>query len=506
MANRATVCARIAPSPPSLRSTATAAGLIPLLVALALCAAGCAHYSVNARLEEVDPDRGYRFTAIRDENRSDSLLLLLAFSGGGTRAAALSHGVLEQLSKTKVLWEGRERRLLDEVDWISAVSGGSFTAAYYAVHREGAFEDFEARFLDRNFQGRLLGLLLSPVNWVRLASPHFDRSDLAAEYYDRHLFQDRTFGDLLRDGRGPFLTINATDMELGFRFEFTQEQFDLLCSDLSTVPVSRAVAASSSYPGLLTPITLRNYGGTCGNTEPEWMKAPDDPAMSDRRRSKVLEVRSYRDSTDRRYIHLLDGGLADNLGVRGFLDAVISRDSVWQTMRAYQLEKLRKVVLIVVNASVGRDYEAGTQENAPGSFRVVRSAMRVPINRYSFEMVELFRDQMEKWREEIQELRRAAHAEKENPEPPGAAKASIPEVDFHIVEVNFNALPDDEEHRYFNSLPTNFKLPPDAVDRLREVGGRLLRQSSDWKTLLQELHGSEANGSPGSAMRFGDPK
>jgi NTE family protein len=295
-------------------------------------------------------------------------------------------------------------------------------------------------------------------------------------------------------------------MELGFRFEFTQEQFDLLCSDLSSIPVARAVAASSSFPGLLTPVTLRSYGGTCGDSEPEWMKTPAGPGLSARRQNRIMEVRSYLDRTNREYIHLLDGGLADNLGVRGFLDAAISRDSVWRTMQAYKLERLRKVVLIVVNASVGRDYRVGTQENAPGSSRVVRSAIRVPINRYSFEMVELFRDHMEKWNEEIRQLRRASAPALEGRGAGDAPASAVPEVDFHIIEVNFNSLLDDDERRYFNSLPTNFKLSADAVDRLREVAGRLLRQSTGWKTLLRELHGTEGNGSIALPVRSGEPE
>jgi NTE family protein len=61
-------------------------------------------------------------------------LLILAFSGGGTRAAAFAYGVLEELAATPVVLGGRPRRLLDEVDLISAVSGGSFTAAYYGLY------------------------------------------------------------------------------------------------------------------------------------------------------------------------------------------------------------------------------------------------------------------------------------------------------------------------------------------------------------------------------------
>ena len=489
-----------------MRKKRTKPKLILSLVAWGLSISGCAHYPPNAPMTRFDPHDGYRFTTLSEESKSDSLLLLLAFSGGGARAAALSFGVLEELAKTQIPWEGRQRRLLDEVDWISAVSGGSFTAAYYAVHGEDTFKDFESCFLNRNIQGGLFRLLLSPINWVRLSSPHFDRSDLAAEYYDRHLFEHRTFGDLLKNGQGPFLTINATDMELGFRFEFTQEQFDLLCSDLSSFPISRAVAASSSYPGLLTPITVKNFGGACGDTEPEWMKRSVGAGMSTRRQSKLLEVRSYVDRTDRLYIHLLDGGLADNLGVRGFLEAVITRDSVWQTMQDYHLRKLRKVVLIVVNASVGRDYRIGAREDAPGTIRTLRSAIRVPISRYSFETVELFRDHVERWREEIRELRRAESRKKAGQERLGEPAASVPDVDFHIIEINFNSLADDAERRYFNSLPTKLKLPRGASDRLREVAGRLLRQSPDWTRLLQELNGSEVYVSSSVSTQNGHPR
>src|SRR6266480_254006 len=207
--------------------------MVPLL---ALLLAGCAHYPVNAPLTHATPETGYRFTNLSHTNNSDSLFVVLAFSGGGTRAAALSYGVLEELARTEIVWEGKRRRLLDEVDLISSVSGGSFTAAYYALNGDRTFLDFESSFLKRNIQGRLLALYSSPVNWVRLASSKFSRIDMAAEYYDQHLFGRHTFHDLLAQGRRPFLMINATDMSLGSRFEFTQDQFDLLCSDLSHVP------------------------------------------------------------------------------------------------------------------------------------------------------------------------------------------------------------------------------------------------------------------------------
>ena len=86
---------------------------------------------------------------------SENLLLYLTFSGGGTRAAALSYGVLEELRKTEVVIDGKKRRLLDEIDGISSVSGGSFTAGYYGLFGDRIFEDFESKFLKKNIQGAL---------------------------------------------------------------------------------------------------------------------------------------------------------------------------------------------------------------------------------------------------------------------------------------------------------------------------------------------------------------
>ena len=133
-------------------------------------------------MKHYDPQGGYRFSTLSHAGNSDSLLVLLAFSGGGTRAAALSYGVLEELARTEIVWEGERRRLLDEVDTISSVSGGSFTAAYYALYGDQIFTEFDQKFLSRNIQRQMFWRFCSPLNWVRLASPYFNRSDLVAEF------------------------------------------------------------------------------------------------------------------------------------------------------------------------------------------------------------------------------------------------------------------------------------------------------------------------------------
>lgn len=129
--------------------------------------------------------------------RSSDILLFVAFSGGGTRAAAFSYGVLEELRDTRIHRDGKDIRLLDEIDAISSVSGGSFTAAYYCLFGDRIFEDYEELFLKRNVQKSLVHSMLNPTNWFRLLASGFDRTELAVDYYDRNIFRGRTFGDLL---------------------------------------------------------------------------------------------------------------------------------------------------------------------------------------------------------------------------------------------------------------------------------------------------------------------
>jgi NTE family protein len=157
----------------------------------------------------------YRAKNFKHVGKDDDLLVMLTFSGGGTRAAAFSYGVLEALRDTEISIRGRKKCMLDEVDWISGVSGGSFTAAYYGLFGDRIFEDFESRFLKKNIQGELIrGILFNPVNWAKLSSPYYDRSDLAADYYDKQVFDHGTFGDILARG-GAMIVINATDMVHG---------------------------------------------------------------------------------------------------------------------------------------------------------------------------------------------------------------------------------------------------------------------------------------------------
>jgi NTE family protein len=165
------------------------AAILKLLICslLTILVSGCASRPVNDRIDQIDADGGYRPNLLMStsENNDPSTFFVLSFSGGGTRAAALSYGVLEELNRYQFLAEGQQRRLLDEIDVITGVSGGSFTALSYALYRDRLFEEYETRFLKRNVQGALeRRFFLNPFNWFKMMGGKYGRSELAAEYYD----------------------------------------------------------------------------------------------------------------------------------------------------------------------------------------------------------------------------------------------------------------------------------------------------------------------------------
>jgi len=451
-----------------------------ILIFVLFLAIGCASYQVNKTIDHYSPNAGYRVKNMVNPESSENVLFMLSFSGGGTRAAALSYGLLEELARTEISYGGPTRRLLDEVDIMSGVSGGSFTAAYYGLFGDRIFEDFETKFLKKNIQFALLSrkFLFIP-NWFRLISPYFASSDLAAEFYDKHVFDGGTFGDIAKRG-GPAIIINATDLTAGTTFPFIQEYFDLICSDVSKYPVARAAAASSAVPVVLSPITLKNYTGRC-DYQPEWInEALQEKETLPRRYHQAVHSAPYLELDRKPYVHLVDGGISDNLGIRAGMDRMTQVGNFWSSLKYAGWENTRKAIFILVNAETGVDKSVDLKKNPPGIFSVLSSITTTPISRYNFETIELMKLNFKTWAEDVRSGRC------NDPDYKGD-KASCDDIEFYLIELNFNNIPDEKEREYFKSLPTSFKLDDKTVDDLREIAGRLLNQSKVWQRLLRDV-------------------
>nr|WP_255475058.1 patatin-like phospholipase family protein [Pusillimonas sp. ANT_WB101] len=414
--------------------------------------------------------------------------MILSFSGGGTRAAAFSYGVLEELRRTHVVVQGEQRRLLDEVDIITGVSGGSFTALAYALYGERLFSEYEARFLKRNVEGALIRRILNPFNWWKFVGGSAGRSELAAEYYDEILFEGATFGDLL-DKHGPVALTTGTDLSTGSRLIFFQNDFDLLCSDLNKVHLSRAAATSSAVPVALSPVTFNNYGGTCHFQYPLWVEDVANPETQARPSGRALEryreMESFQNSKDRPYIHLVDGGVSDNIGVRPALEFIEELEASSAYSQQVGFGDISRIVLIVVDAhSSPRTYWDKT-ETPPGFIIQLLQSTNVPIEKYSFETVEIMKD-----RAEIMERKRdlkVAYAQLAGASK-AQAEASVPKLTLDVISVSFDAIPTAAERAHFMELPTSFSLPPKDIDGLRAVAGQLLRESKGYEALVRSFN------------------
>lgn len=452
-----------------------------------LVAAGCAHYPVNPELDTVNPDKGYRYDLVRQEHNLEKPFIILAFSGGGTRAAAFSFGLLQELNLISYTVGGQERALLDDVKIISSVSGGSFTAAYYALFRDRFFEDFPEKMLYQNIEKDLILSLFNPYNWVRLAAPDFSRIDLAAEYYHKKIFQEQTFGDLLNRSRGsvPFLLLNATDISIAHRFEFTQDQFDLLCSDLNRVSIARGVAASSDFPVAFTPLTLNNYGiKNCGKL-PDWIKnGLSDKQDNDRRKIDAKAAVSYREK-QRPYCHLLDGGLSDNLGLRGPYNAITTTDAAWSLVTQENQGRIKQLMVIAANAKTSKKHKWDETSKPPGITGVLGVVTGGPMDDVSLDSVEMMREHFES----MKQLSRTVNSCNRLLEDcPGLKPISNPiSNSFSFTELAFDYVKKPCIRRYLQELPTRFNLDRTAIDALTIAAAQLLNQSEEFIRGMKEL-------------------
>ncbi len=468
---------------------------------------GCASYPVNPPLQHTDENAGYRMAnRTLGEKNSDELFVVMSLSGGGTRVTALDYGVMAYLDRVR--FGEDERSLLDEVDIISSSSASSIPAAYYGLFGKAVFlNEFVGDVLYRKLETSLRRRLMNPFWWPRTASGKFSRSDLLAEYFDEHMFDGRTFADM--QGQRPFIMLNTTDMGIGSQFSFVQGYFDLICSDLSQVSVARAVTASLAFTPYFTPITLKNYNdGRCGYITPAWVQ---DALLAGAEAEPLVhmaagDVLSYEDINRRPYIHLLDSGISDNMGIRTPRLAFKVTDQFERVTQG----AIKRLVIIMVDAASKSDFKGDLSAKPPGALSSAFTAATRPLDKYSYETVNLIKRDVRERREWLGEQRRTKsncdnHARSlcTRAELGSACyeKVSISclktfgvteegltgEFDIYLFHISFEAIADPALREWLQSVPTTLELPRQDVDRLIEVAPQLLHENAEFQALIRDL-------------------
>lgn len=411
------------------------------------------------------------------------IVAAVTLSGGGARAAAFGLGVLRELKATRFDWKGRPTTLLDQVGLVSGVSGGSILATHYAVFGDATLERFEPDFLRHNVDGELIRSALTPAALRDLSSPWYGRTQLLEQRLAT-LYGGRTFADLRHRSGAPELLVQATNLTTGAPFEFTPDQFRLICSDLDSVPLSLAVAASSAVPLLLSPVTLHNYAGRCPATDAieahqraaeATRAASGDSQASYRARMLRLAEESLSHATERPYLHLVDGGVSDNLGVRPLIDRLVANGSIRGSFMDAPEGSIHQLVLIAVNAERDLGERIDQDDRVPRIGQVVDALLFGAASRETQMTLAMLEDDLQRWRRELDRLRGQ----------PGSPFAT--DVSIEVVNVSLRDLPEGPMRDRALKVPTSFSIEPADVALLQEAGRQVLRQSPAYQRLVHGL-------------------
>lgn len=447
-----------------IRAVRSAAGLL-----LALLAAACTSLAVPMN-EVVPTAEGNRLPRLVDANAAggdEGLIVLIAFSGGGKRSAAFGHGVLRGLREVPVRTDRGASTLLAEIDMVAGVSGGSFPSSHFGLYGKESFETFPDQFLYRDIEAFIWGTFLLPWNWDWLFNPLVGTNDRMTQVYDRLMYHGATFADLAHRRR-PVVSINATDISFGRPFGFLPQSFDVICSDLSKVQVARAVAASNGFPIVFGPVTLRNHRGPECPMPPmplarDWPRAAEDP----RARHLAETLERYNDPERVQWVHLMDGGIADNLALRVMINDLAQMETQ-QAALDRALLTVRRVLLLSVDGQAAANPDWPRQRTVSGLGQIFSAVSGTQIDSYNLE-TELLAERSVAAVVERAKQARCATAR-------AIAGHRCDDVAGMVQPIRLADYGDDETRARLQAIRTGLTIPRADVDALVAAGESMVQQ------------------------------
>jgi len=451
--------------------------------ALALLA-GCA--AVNQPINQVasGPRPSASFESLAS-NSDDDIYIGLAFSGGGTRASAFAFGILQQLRATNRNAKN-PNGLLSHVRLVSGVSGGSVTAAYYGLTGPRGLDTYRQTYLIQDAEKYMTMTAYNPITLAKGISGGVNGRDTFARFLDETILHGATFADLAKN-RNMVTWLNATDIANNTPFLFAPETFDALCSDLSKLPISEAVAASAAFPLVFSPIVLKAHGNACRYKAPDWLVAARyNPEATSAMRAYARTLESYRDPKKVKYVKLLDGGVTDNFGTTGLSLARAKAQNEYGPLTARQAVRLRRILFLVANAGTREDYSWTQQVDGPGGAQLamsVTSSATAAATRVGYDVMRLTLD---KWHNDLVNFRCAL---------PDAEVAKLrgnldgwdcTDLKLFVGEVTFDTL-NPARQEELNVIPTRLKLPVEQVDLTIAAARDATRQNPELNGFLHSL-------------------
>lgn len=425
--------------------------------------AGCAASVLNPATNEPQSASTPRdMSAPTDLMRENSIVL--SFSGGGLRAAAFAHGLLTALESVKT--PGGD--LLDDVALISSVSGSSLTAAYYGVYGREGLARFRREVLLSDFESGLRLSLFSPSNLMRLFDGGLNAREDFGDKLDRTVFRGATFADIFRRQR-PEIRIHATDLYHRLPFPFIAPLFWVLCSDLSRYKVAEAVAASMAVPVIFAPVVVRTFPDSCQPLPAEIASFRPRPDASRVLNTIAKALTAYRDPHRVRFIKLADGALTDNFAVSTLVHSRLVYGTPYAPMTERDAVKIRRLLVIVADASQGPRGDWTHQEAGPSGIDLALAGTDAAVESAAQLAADAYGHMIQDWQQSVIAFRcgltRADVARLGGP-----AEWDCADVRFSLAYLAVDELESPMRER-IEAIPTRLTLKADQVDAAIE-GGR----------------------------------
>lgn len=464
-----------------------------LLLLCVLLAGGCAstHFE-NTPLQAgaANPDR-----RSIDPESPDRPVILMTFSGGGSRAAALAESVLREMAATSYAAADGNHVLTEDVKLISSVSGGSVTSAWFGLHRgpghpDGDLDGLRNDFLTRDNMAALELDAVNPITWFGLVTGNFTRIEAEEALFNDRLFHGATLAELNQPGR-PYIVFNTTDTAGGETFALVPRRFDDVCSSYDALPVATAVSASAAFPILLTPVGFQDFSDGCAGRlrGGDWIRIdlsnPYTPYLNLPEYKEARYANDLRHGPDpfRRidYLYFLDGGLADNLGTQSLRSALMAPYDDAGVLRAINDGKIRRLVIVIVNARSDPPNKLYRQNSQPGLVSMVQTVTSVPLDANTANSQIALSGL-------LGELSNAAAG--------AGSQARFGGMRVYGITVDYDQIPaDTQAHRQLRDqakdVPTRWTLTAPQLQVTEAAGRFLLRRHPCYRALLADLHASQ---------------
>ena len=271
--------------------------------------------------------------------------------------------------------------------------------------------------------------------------------------------------------------------------------FDLICSDLSSMPISRAVAASNGFPGLFSPVTLTNRAKSCGGRQPGWLRRVSPEERSDplsRLGTTANRAERYLDADRTRYLHLADGGISDNLAMRSAGATMQAMGESDLAGRGYT--HVRRVLILSIDGQGTQDSSIARRKEVGGIVRMLGLVSGAQIDSYNFETLNTVTQQLQAVTDRLRQARCA--------QGPVVDGAPCGDVASQLIHISLSGMPESPGKEKLLAIPTGLTLERGDVDALVQAGEDAITRSAPLRAFIDnyEVPASPPN-APGRSRR-----